>query len=165
MTAAISPGLAAVPVWLGGVAGDEEAGRAEAEGLGIEDGGGDAGGFGDGQVGVVADGDQLLALAAEEGGVGRVADVLDREAEADGGGGLAQPGAAHGLEELGAVAEEDGRRGDGIPEDVAEAAQGGAVGGTAGSLGAMASQSAARAWSAGAPMRSRRSAEGGMAPE
>ena len=82
----------------GGVAGDEEAGHAEADGLGIEGGGGDAGGFGDGEVGVVADGEELLALAAEEGGVGWLADVLNGEAEADGGGGLAQADAADGLE-------------------------------------------------------------------
>ena len=119
-------GLAGVPVWLAGLVGDEEAGRAEAERLGIEEGGGDAGRLGDGQVGVVADGGELLAAAAEEGGVGRVADVLDGEAEAEGGGGFAQAGAADGLEELGSVAEEDGRGGDGIPEHVAEAAQGSA---------------------------------------
>ena len=109
----------------GGTVGDEEAGRAEAEELRIEEGGGDAGRLDRGQVGVVADGGERLAAAAEEGGVGRVARVLDGETEADGCGGVAQAGVAHGLKETRAVAEEDGRRGGGKPEDVAESAQGG----------------------------------------
>ena len=109
----------------GGAVGDEEAGRAEAERLRVEGGGGDTGRFGRGQVGVVADGGERLAEAAEEGGVGRVARVLDGETEADGCGGLTEAGVAHGLEETRAVAEEDGRRGGGKPEDVAESAQGG----------------------------------------
>jgi hypothetical protein len=109
----------------GGPVGDEEAGRAEAERLRIEESGGDAGRLGLGQVGVVADGGERLAEAAEEGCIGRIAGVLDGEAEADGCGGVAQAGEADGLEELGPVAEEDGRRGGGNPEDVAESAQGG----------------------------------------
>ena len=143
----------------GGAVGDEEAGRAEAEGLGVEEGGGDAGRFGRGQVGVVADGGERLAQAAEEGGVGRVARVLDGETEADGCGGLAEAGAAR----------RTGR-------DVAPSPRktGGAEAGSQRTLpnprravseGEMESQSAARAWSPGAPMRVRRSAEGGIAPE
>ena len=50
--------------------GDEEVGVRKPSGRACEEGGGDAGGFGDGHVGVVADGGELLAAAAEEGGVG-----------------------------------------------------------------------------------------------
>jgi hypothetical protein len=48
--------------------------------------------------------------------------------QADGGEGLAEAHGADGLEELCAVAEEERRSGDGVPEDVAEAAQGGVEG-------------------------------------
>ncbi len=113
----------------GGGFGDEEAGGAEAEGAGGEVGCGDAGGVGYGDVDVFADGDEGLGLAEEPCGAGWVADVFDGEAEADGRGGLIELGLADGLEELCAVAEEGGGGGGGVPEDVAEAAEGGDLGG------------------------------------
>ena len=69
-----------------------------------------------GQVGVVAERGEVFAAAAEEGRVGWIADVLDCEPQADGRGCLAGPGAAHCLEELCAIAEEDGGSRDRVPQ-------------------------------------------------
>ena len=113
------------PGVVGGVGSDEEAGSAEADGLGFEDSRRDARGFGSGQVGIVADGDELTALSAEEGGVRWIAHVFDSNAQADGCGRLAEFGRADRLEQTCAVAQENGRRGDWIPENIAKAAQGG----------------------------------------
>ena len=138
---------------------DEEIECAEAKGAGVEGGGCNAGGIGSGCVGVVADGVELFAAATEEGSVRWVAEVLDCQAEAGCGGGLAELCGSDRLEELGAVAEEDGGGGDGIPENVTEAAKRRAVGGE------IASQSAASDWLSGAPMRSRRCADCRIVPE
>ena len=113
----------------GGAVGKEEAGDAEAERLRRKVGGGDGGGVGYRGVGVFDDGEERLATPIEIGVLGCVAGVLDGEAEADGGGGLLEFGAACGLEELGAVAEEERGGGGRIPENVAESAEGGGVGG------------------------------------
>jgi hypothetical protein len=89
--------------------------------------------------------------------------VLDGEAEVDGGGTIGEALLADGLEEFGAVAEEELWSGDGVPEDVAEAAEGYRDGGGCGWGGA--SQSVSRAWDSAAPRRSRRAALAGRVPE
>ncbi len=111
---------------------DEEAGLAEAERGGWEVGGGEAGLGAGGGGGVVWDGGKGQAAAAEEGSDGWSAFVLDGEAKVDGGGFFGEAKFADGLEELCAVAEEELGCGDGIPEDIAEAAQGGDEGGGCG---------------------------------
>ncbi len=88
---------------------DEEAGLAEAERLGGEVGGGDAGASGDGRPGIVGVRGERLAAAAEVDGGGRVALVLDGDAELDAGELLGEAQLADGLEEFGAVAEEERR--------------------------------------------------------
>jgi hypothetical protein len=93
-----------------------------------EIGGGDAVGFFDELVGVVGRLGEGLKLPVEDRRVGRVADVLDREAQAHGDGGVAQTLAGDEVEELVAVSEDGGGRGDRVPEHVAEAAQGGGGG-------------------------------------
>ncbi len=90
-----------------GAVGDEEAWGAEAEGARGELGGGYAGRLGYGEVLVFAEGDELLAIAAEEDRVGGFADVFDGEAEMDLGGCLLELGLADGLKELCSVAEKD----------------------------------------------------------
>src|SRR6185312_2703951 len=107
---------------------DEEAHHAETERRGSEVGGCETGSAGDGRIGVVADGFEGRAAAAEVGGDGWVALVVDREAEVEGSGGLAEFGLADGFEKLCAVAEKELWRGDGVPENVAEAAESGCVG-------------------------------------
>jgi hypothetical protein len=102
---------------------DEEAGLAEAEGLGGKVGGGDAGSGACGCGGVIGVSVEGLAVAAEVGGDGRDAVVLDGKTQVDDGGALGEALLADGLEEFGSVAEEELRGGDGVPEDVAEAAE------------------------------------------
>ena len=104
---------------------DEEIGLADAEGLGGEVGCCDAGAGSDGSGRVVGVRDEGLAAAAEVDGDGGLAFVLDGNAEVDACGPLCEARDGDGLEELCAVAEEERRCGDGVPEDVAEAAEGG----------------------------------------
>jgi hypothetical protein len=67
-------------------------------------------------------------MAVDEGDGGSAAvGELDGEAEAEMGAGEAELVLADFVEEAGAVAEDDGDAGDGIPDDVAEAAQAGEV--------------------------------------
>ncbi len=118
---------------------------AEAEGVGGKVGRGEAGAGAWSGCGVVGMGGEGLAAAAEVRSDGRDSAVFDCETEMDGGGALGEALLADGLEELRAVAEEELRRGDGIPEDVAKATQGDVegrrggrvfwVGGAAGSTG------------------------------
>ena len=124
--AAIRLGLAGVPVVLGELAATKRLGVRKPSGWESKTAVAMPGASATGRLA-----SSLMAIkgstaAAEEDGVGWVADVLDGKAQTDGGGGLAQLGLAYGLKELIAVAEEDGGRGDGIPEHIAEAAQSGA---------------------------------------
>ncbi len=63
------------------------------------------------------------------GGIVEGAGDVNAEANAHGGGGFAELPLADHIEEPGAIAEGDGRGGDGIPQDVAEAADAGKVAG------------------------------------
>jgi hypothetical protein len=74
------------------IGGDEEVEGSEAQGVGGKVCRGDAGGLSDGEIGVVADGLELFAAAAEEGRVGWIAGVFNGEAQADAGGGFAELG-------------------------------------------------------------------------
>ncbi len=103
---------------------DEEARRAEAKRLGRELRCGDTAAGGHGSFRIVGDGGQRPAPAAEVDRCRRVAAVRDGDAQTDAGILLAQAGFADGLEELRAIAKEQLRRRDWIPEDVAKAAQG-----------------------------------------
>ena len=82
-----------------------------------------------------------MATAAEVGSCWRESAVVDGEAKVDGGVALGDTLLADGLKELGAVTEEKLWGGCGIPEDIAEAAEGygeevrGLVGGAAGAGG------------------------------
>ena len=107
----------------GGLRGEEEARASEAEGLQNEGRSGDAVGRGDEFGLVVVHGDERLGLAVEDREGGRLADVLDCEAEADGGFRVLKFSTADEVEEAVAVAEQCDGLGDRIPEDVAEAAQ------------------------------------------
>jgi len=112
----------------GGAVGDEEVEGAEAKGGGDEVRGRDAGAGGYGGVGIFGEEGEGLAASVEEGSVGWIAGVFDGEAEVDGGGGLLEFSLADGGEQFVGVAEEDGRGGGGIPEDIAEAAEEGSGG-------------------------------------
>jgi hypothetical protein len=127
-TAASSSGSTQRWCWRrgGGADGDEEAGGFEAEGFAAAVGGGDAGG-GFRVVGRVGDGERG-GMAVDEGDGGGGRGELDGEAEAEVGAGEAELVLADFVEEAGAVAEDDGDAGDGVPDDVAEAAQAGEVG-------------------------------------
>jgi hypothetical protein len=111
--------------------GNEEAGALKAEGLAAVVGGGDAGDF---LVEVLGDGDgERGGMAVDEGYGGRRpwgnSTVRRRRKCAPARRSL---WVADFVEEAGAVAEDDGDAGDGIPDDVAEAAQAGEGGGGSG---------------------------------
>ena len=103
--------------------GDEEAGGLKAEGRAVEGGRGDAGDFGPRCR--LGDGERR-GMAVDEGDGGRLAvGKLDGEVQAEVRAGHAQLVLAHLVEEARAVAEDDGNAGDGVPDDIAEAAQAG----------------------------------------
>ena len=158
--------------WVGrrsGLAGravcDEEAERTQAERLGIEEGRGDAGRNSGGQIGVVADGREGLAAAAEEGGIGRVAGYSTarrRRTVAADWRRRARPTA---WKSLAPSPRKTGGAETGNQRTLPNPRRAVPPVWLSGLVSAMESQSALRAWSPGAPMRSSRTAEGGTAPE
>ncbi len=107
------------------LSGKEEAGDAEADGRRGKGGGGNAVGLFDELRVEIRGAGERLQMAVEDDAFGRIADVLNGEAEAYWNGDICRPLLRDESEELVAVAELCRGGGDGIPEDITKAAQSG----------------------------------------